>query len=401
MPVQAQVETQVIFRAETTFGVPPVATGAQIVRRVSSSLNFTKDTFASNEVRSDQQVSDMRHGSRSVRGGIDGELSTVSYDEFLEAALRGTWTAGVSAAPAQFATGVTVANAGANSTLTFAGAGNLLNIGFKIGDVVRLTGFTTPANNGRNLRIVALTGTVMTVFPQITAAASQAAGWAVAVAGRKLLNGVQRRSFTIEQALPQAPLFERFLGCRVNGFTMNAQPNGMTTVSFDFMGRDYIPQGTQYFTSPAVEQNTGILSGVDGALRLNGEEQAVVTGLQLSLTNNLNMQPVIGSVLVPDIFYGRSVVTGSVSAYIEDADLVNAFVNEAEVDLVAVLQASGAAPQEFISFNMQRIKFSGAQKTIGPDGGVIAQFPFQALLRTGGSGQAHDQTTLAIQRSNA
>jgi hypothetical protein len=110
---------------------------------------------------------------------------------------------------------------------------------------------------------------------------------------------------------------------------------------------------------------------------------------------------VIGSVVVPDIFYGSMVCTGSVSAYIENADLLNAFLNETEVDLVAQLQASGTAPQDFLAINMQRVKLSGATKTIGPDGGVIAQFPFQALLKTGGAGTAFDNSTLTIQRSNA
>jgi hypothetical protein len=50
---------------------------------------------------------------------------------------------------------------------------------------------------------------------------------------------------------------------------------------------------------------------------------------------------------------------------------------------------------------MQRVKFTGVNKTVGPDGGVVATFPFQALLKTGGAGTTFDQSTLVIQRSNA
>lgn len=404
MAVQANVQTTIAYKAETTFGVAPTATGAQFLRRVSSSLAPNKDAFASNEVRSDFQVNDVRHGIRSVRGTIEGELSNQTYDDWLEALLRGTWATGVSAAPAQFATGVTIADTTVNgalcSTLTFAGAGNLLTLGFKIGDIVRGTGLTTPANNGQNLRIVALTGTVMTVFPRLAATAQQAAGWSIAVAGRKLAMGTQKRSFTIEQALADASMWERFTGVRVGGATFNVQPSGMASVSWELMGQNFaMGTATPYFTSPTVEPVTGVLSGIDGALRLNGEEQAVITGLQMNFSNNLTMPPVIGSVQVPEIFYGRMVVTGTVSAFIEDADLVNAFINESEIDLVAVLE-TGANPQDFLSFNMQRIKLTGAQKSIGPDGGVIAQFPFQALLKSGGAGTAFDQSTLTIQRSN-
>jgi hypothetical protein len=402
MAVQNNAGVTLAYKAETTFGVSPTNTGAQLLRRVSSNLNLTKDSFASNEVRSDMQIADMRHGGRSVRGTINGELSTQTYDELFEAVMGGTWAAGVSAAPANFATGVTIATSGATSTLTFAGTGSLITLGFKIGDIVRGTGLTAPANNARNLRIVALTATVMTVFPAITASAQQAAGWSIAVAGRKLLMGTTKRSFTFEQSYPDAPAFEVFNGVRVGGFTVGVQPNGMATVGWEMLGRNAAaPSATPYFTSPTGETVTGIVSGIDGALRLNGAELGIVTGLQLNMTNNLSIQPVIGSTIAPDIFYGRKVLTGSVSAFLEDRTLLQAFDNETEMDIVAVLQASGTEPRDFLSFSMQRVKFSAATKDIGPDGGVVVQFPFQALLRAGGSTTTFDQSTLAIQRSNA
>jgi hypothetical protein len=401
MGLQSNVQTTIAYKAETVFGTAPGATAAKYLRRVSSGLNTNKDTFASAEVRSDQQVADMRHGGRSARGNVEGELSTVTYDDFFEAALRGTWAAGVSATNADFATGMTIATSGSTSTLTFVGAGNLLTKGFKVGDVVRLSGATNPANNGRNLRIVALTSLVMTVAGVLVTTGQQASGWTVAVAGRKLTMGTTKRSFTLEQAMADAATYELFTGMRVGGFTLGVQPNGMTSVGWEFQGQNGVANATGYFTTPAAEGTTGVVSGIDGALRLNGVEQAIVTGLQVNFTNNLSASPVIGSVVVPDIFYGSMVCTGSVSAYIENADLLNAFLNETEVDLVAQLQASGTAPQDFLAFNMQRVKLSGATKTIGPDGGVIAQFPFQALLKTGGAGTAFDNSTLTIQRSNA
>jgi hypothetical protein len=402
MAIQSNAEVTLAYKAESTFGVSPTNTGAQLLRRVSSNLNLAKDSFASNEVRSDMQISDMRHGGRSASGTIEGELSTLTYDEFFEAAMGGTWAAGVSAAPADFATGVTIATSGATSTLTFAGTGSLITKGFKVGDIVRATGLTNAANNNRNLRIVALTATVMTVFPAIAAATQQASGWAVAVAGRKLLMGNTKRSFTLEQSFPDATTYELFNGMRVGGFTVGVQPNGMSTVSWDFLGQNQLaPANAAYFSSPTAETTTGILSGIDGALRLNGAELGIITGLQMQMTNNLSVQPVIGSKIAPDVFRGRKVLTGSVSAFLDDRTMLQAFEAETEIDIVAVLQASGNAPQDFMSFSMQRVKFSAATKSVGPDGGVVVQFPFQALLKPGGSTTTFDQSTLVIQRSNA
>lgn len=406
MPIQTGVAATIAYAVETTFGTAAAAGGGQLLRRVSSGLQTARESFQANEVRPDYQVSDMRLGSRSVRGTLEGELSIQTYDDFLAAVMRGAWTAGVSVAPAQFATGVTIAN-GTNaneSTITFAGAGNLLTSGFKLGDIVRGTGFTTAANNNRNLRITALTSTVMTVTPRITAQAQQASGWAVSVAGRKLLMGTVSQSFTIDQHYADIDVSERFTGCRIGSAQIRVAPNGMSTVAFEVMGQDgtvLTGAAAPYFTAPAAAPNTAIVTGLDGGLRMNGVEQGIVTQLDLTITTNLSMQPVIGTPIVPDIFYGRTTASGTVSAFLEDERLINAFLNESEIDLVMVMPTASAEPRDFIALNMQRVKLSSVQKTLGTEGGVIAQFGFTPLLRSGGAGTAFDQSTVVIQRSNS
>src|SRR5580765_2358530 len=69
----------------------PGPSGGQILRRVSSSLTLSKDTYQSAEINSHRQLSDFRHGVRRVTGGITGELSPLTYEALFEAALRGTW----------------------------------------------------------------------------------------------------------------------------------------------------------------------------------------------------------------------------------------------------------------------------------------------------------------------
>jgi hypothetical protein len=398
MPIQSAVRTQLVYKAETTFGTAAGASGGQSLRRVSSSLGLKKDAFTSNEVRSDMQVADVRHGGKSVRGAVEGELSVQTYDDWLAAVVRGAWVAGVSAAPADFATGVTPSNAG---TFTFAGAGSLITKGFKVGDIVRCTGIT--GNNNINYRITALTATVMTVTPNPVTNAQVAAGWTVSVVGSKVLPGVLTPSYTIEHSHLDLDISEQFLGCRIGGVNINLPPNGIGTISWDVMGRDGViltGASSPYFTAPASETTTGVLTGIEGGLRMNGVEQAIVTGLQLNISNNLSVQPVIGTPLVPDIFYGRTVITGTVSAFLADEQLINAFINESNIDLVAVASASGAAPQAFLCFNMQNVKLTGYDKTVQAEGGVIVQFTFQSIVKAGGTGTIYDQGSLSIQRSN-
>jgi hypothetical protein len=49
---------------------------------------------------------------------------------------------------------------------------------------------------------------------------------------------------------------------------------------------------------------------------------------------------------------------------------------------------------------MRRVKFSACTKSVAADGGVIATFPFQALLANNTVNPNIDLSTIVIQRSN-
>lgn len=391
MPLQSNVNVSVRYAPEVTFGT--AGSSAQALRRVSSSLNLTKDAFTSNEVRSDQQVFDARHGVRRVAGGIQGELSTATWDAFIEASLRGTWANGGTGS------NVNLTSLSVSGSNFVAGGGSFISQGFKVGDVVRLSGFSH-ANVGKNFRITALTASQMTVFPTPAAMTSQTT-FTIACPGKKLTTGTQRRSFTIEQNYPDTDVSEVFLGCRVASMSMSLPPTGMATIGVDFQGQDMqmlSSPSAPFFASPTAETATGILAGLNGSLLINGSASAIVTALDFQVANNLSSQPVVGSTIVPEIFYGRTVITGNVSAFLNDESLINVFLNESEIDIVAQMDAAMTDPKDFMCVALNRVKFTGSSKTVGPDGGVIVQFPFQALLKTGATN--YDSSTMVIQRSN-
>ncbi|NDC57526.1 MAG: hypothetical protein EBZ50_01580 [Alphaproteobacteria bacterium] len=223
----------------------------------------------------------------------------------------------------------------------------------------------------------------------------------LSVPGRKLLMGTTTPSYTFELRYPDISVSELFTGCRIGGANISIPPNGNAQVQFSVLGRDQqllTSSSSPYFSSPTAAPTTGILTGIEGGIRLAGVEQTIITSLQLQISLNLRADPVIGTPLVPEIFYGRSVVTGSVTFFLQDETLLNVYANETEADLVAVALAAGSEPRDFISFSMQRIKLTGAQKSFDADGGVVVTSPFQALLQSGST--VKDTSTLVIQRSN-
>ena len=81
------------YIAEDTWGTTPSPNPAMVsLRHTSCAVALTKDGFQSNELRSDRQITDFRHGVKRVQGDIGIELSYGEYDPFLEGALFGTWT---------------------------------------------------------------------------------------------------------------------------------------------------------------------------------------------------------------------------------------------------------------------------------------------------------------------
>lgn len=80
---------------ETSFGVAPATPALQNIRATSCNLALNKNTSESGEIRSDRQISSFKHGAQSVAGDIGFKFSATSFDDFLEAALGGTWVGNV------------------------------------------------------------------------------------------------------------------------------------------------------------------------------------------------------------------------------------------------------------------------------------------------------------------
>lgn len=399
MPAASGIYKQLAYKAETLYGTPPAASGAQLLRRVQSTVDLQKDTYQSNEIRTDFQVADMRHGVRRVSGKISGELSCATYGDWFAAALKRDFTAGASATSVS----LTIAGAGPTYTVTRA-AGSYLTDGFKVGDIVRLTaGALNAANSNRNLLITALTATVATVLP--LSAASMVAegpitGCTVAVAGKKTYvpqTGHTDKSFSIEHWYADLAQSELFTGCKATKIGLNLPPTGIATLDMDIMGKDVQTAATRYFTSPTAQTTTGTIAAVNGVLRMGGVTVASLTGLSLEIAADYKGDPVVGSNTIPTLFAGRVKVSGQATAYFDSVSLRDAFLNESEIDLVGVFTASNAANAPAFSVVLPRIKLGGASKNDG-ENGLVQTVPFTALLNVnGGSGIATELTTISIQ----
>lgn len=402
MALAQGVKKEVRVKKEVTFGTAPGASGANLMRRVESSFDIVKDTYESAEIVTHQQVGDFRHGARRVEGTLTGELSPTSYQIFMEAMLRKAFAAGGTTG-AQ--TNITAA-AGPPGTFTRA-AGSYLTDGFKVGDVVRWTGWTTGgvANNARNYRITVLTATVMTVTgtgDEVVAAKASGDSVTCTVQGKKCFTpdtGQTNDSLAIEQWFPDITVSELYRGLRLRSMQVSLPATGLARISFGFLGQDVTTATSQYYTSPTAAATTGLVAAVSGNLRIAGVDYATVTGLEFTVDTEASGLQVVGANITPDVFVGRLRARGQMTVAFENAVLRDLFLNETEADIHAYFRLTSAINSDFLSFYLPRVKAGGAQKSDGEQS-LIQTIPFVGLYKgTGGTGTDSEKTTFVIQDS--
>lgn len=394
------INNKVAYKKETAWGELPANTGAKYLRRVSADFNLTKETYQSEEMRTDFQVADFRHGVRRAEGSLNGEFSAGSYADFFAAAVRKDFTAVT--LPTASVT-VTV-NSGTYKLVRT--VGSFITDGWKVGMVVRCAGLTAVADNSKNLVVAAVSALDVTVVPldgSVLTAQGTGATVTFTVPGKVTyapLSGHTDDSFTVEQWFSDIAQSEVYTGMKVNTVGVSIPATGMTTVDFSFMGKDLTQTGTtQYFTSPTAAGTTGIFAGVNGVVLYNGVKFAVITDASVNINSDMTDAVVLGSNSISDVFGGRITVDGSMSVYFQDATFRDVFKDEVEVSIVFALTANNAKDADFATISLPRVKLGSFTKADSMDG-VIASCDFTALLQ-GTNTAGKELTTVMIQDSAA
>jgi hypothetical protein len=386
----------VIAKKETSWGTKAAASGAQLYRRVTGSFQLEKDGYESGEINTSQQVKDFRHGSRRASGSLNGEISGGAYTDFIQAALRRDFTAGVTTG----AVIVIAADETAGVSKFIRSTGSFVTDGFKKGDVISVTGFTNAGNNGIFV-VVAVSALELTIehFDEGGVLVTEAEGDSVTIVAKGKntyvpLTAHTDDSFTVEEFYDDDNISRTFLGMIVDTMGINIAPNSMATIDFGFMGKDAeAPTTSQYFTSPTAQPSEGIYSGPDGLLILNGVASRKVTSLRLNIANGTSMEAVIGSVAQGAKSRGKVSVTGSLSAIFDSSAIFDYFDDETEISLTYALRS--ADNTEAFALHMDRVKVNSGSTDDG-EKTVILSADFQALEYLGVADGALN-TTLRVQ----
>lgn len=406
MPAASATFTDAIYKLETTYGVLPSASGAQYLRRTSLALDLEKETYESNEQRTDSQVADFRHGARKATGKLAGELSAGSYADFFAAILRRDWNA-----PGDI-TGLslTIAASGGNYTLTRA-AGDFLAAGaMNVGSVWQISAGGVNANNlNKRFLVLNVTTLAITVTPlngSTMTAEGPIASCTLSMPGKRnfmpTTAAAVLKSFAIEKYFGDLVQSEVYTGMKVKGCSVRLPATGLATVEFDMEGQNITVAAARYYNSPTVALGTKLFAAVNGVCRAAGAIVGNITGIEFTIMSGLQAEAVVGTNTRAEPFNGRLRMSGQVTTLFDSVTLRDAFLAESEVELIVALTGDNLANPQFMSFAMTRCKLGKAGKSDQTDAGVIQTIPFTALLQVnGGPGTKYEATTLLVQDGNA
>lgn len=391
---------RVAYKKETAWGTLAGATGAKQLRRVTAAFNLMKEVYTSNEIRTDRQVADERHGVRSAEGSLNGELSSLSYSDFMQSLVARDFTAttSITGLTVTIAAGTAPAWTVARSTGSWVGA-------VFAGQVIRLSGGSLDAANvNKNLlvtNVTALTLTVVTLDGSDLVAQAAVSTVTASVPGKSTYvpqTGHTDDSYTIEEWFSDIAQSEVYTGMKVNSMAVQLPATGLATVDFAFTGKDLASKGTtQYFTTPTAQGTDGIYAAVNGVVLFDGSPVAVITSADFSVERATENATVVGSNSVADIFTGRIRATGNLSVYFTDATFRNAFDAETPVSLVFAFTENSTANADFVSFTLPKVKL-GSFTREDQELGLVASSSFTALLNDATS-TGLNATTIQIQDS--
>ena len=182
--------------------------------------------------------------------------------------------------------------------------------------------------------------------------------------------GTTPKYFSIEDYAADIDQARLFTGCSVNTLSVALAPNAMVTGTFGMVGKDMTITATEKTQDP--QTSASPFDAYSGDLEIGGATSAIVTAMDFTLTNGFAPTFVVGDDSTPSLEVGDAVVEGTLSAYFEDASLINRFINETETSLKVTVGDNAGTPNT-MEFFFPRCKINSADVGVdGPTSRVIS-----------------------------
>lgn len=200
--------------------------------------------------------------------------------------------------------------------------------------------------------------------------------------------GTTLKSFSMEDYLADIDQAKLFTGMVASQASFSLQPNQMVNTTFSFIGKDMSISATEKTINAATVNQP--FDAYSGDFRIGNHDDTLsaltaVTSIDFTINNNINPTFVIGESTAPQLEYGRCEVEGTITAYIEDATLLNRFLNETETAFdVTVNDPSGSSEYKFF---FPKVKINSADTPVENPQSRLVTLSFVALYDDSGTGE--------------
>lgn len=194
----------------------------------------------------------------------------------------------------------------------------------------------------------------------------------------ELKAGIERRTFTIERHFADIGQYLRYKGCEFNTWNLTVSPNAIITSNFGLVGRSMDDPAQTAIAGATYDPATtsSPFDSFSGTIEEGGSSIAIITELSLTLENGLSALFTVGSDTAACLSIGRSMLSGSVTAWFESTALYEKFLNETESSLEFTLSDGTNA----YGFSLPSITYTGAKQDVSGEGEVLIPMEFRAIV---------------------
>jgi hypothetical protein len=376
MALQSGKAVSVRYKKQSGLGTPASGSGG-FELPVAPSPGFTLAKVAINDptIRSDGLTLIGRHGSRSVSGSYDAPLRLDAVNTVVESVLRTTAVATATLSAVSITTTA--------STIVRA-SGDFLSAGVREGMVIRLESSSTPANDDRNLTVLSVTASTITVGETLTVDAVPASADIVLPRYYSSPAVPVDAYWTVEEYHQDIDASELATDVVFSSMAFSLQPDNTANVSIGLVGRNVASEtgaSAPVLTSPT-QYTARALVAIDAAIYVNGTRRLNLSALDFSYDIGAATVAVVGSVVSPDVFKNQATLTGSFSALRDSLTDFDAFANEDEFAISVTLVEPEAAPEDFVSLYIPLAKYTSNDAPLGGDNAMVESRGFTAGLDT-------------------
>lgn len=361
----------IALKRQAGIGAAAGASGARQLRREKCMFEFKRTKIENPEIVSDRQKSVARGGIGNGEIEWSGPVSPGSQYDFWDALTMGTYAAAVTSGA------LTTITATVSAPHFVRSAGDWIAAGFRVGQVIRQTGWATTgvSNNSRNMVITALTATQMTVYIEgSVAVAAKVAGDSVTIIAPGKVTSTPSTGFldvycTLERWQPDVDasgLSERFPDARITGASFDMPFNGNLNATVKWTSLDYVKTaGAPYFTSPTAVSATDVVATSGGVIMVGGVVQGAVVSIKLDGTLAPDMPGVVMATKFPFIATPEIGLTGSMQVLWADDVLDAAYIAESDLTVVIYAKNSPAINAEFMAFVLPKVRLETSKSDDG------------------------------------